>query len=117
MKKLISEQNIVDVARRGEKVLFLDESVIVTDAARDRARQLGIKMQKKEKEIPSSLPAAGAVAAQGQKPGKPIAIGSDHGGYQLKELLKAFLEALGYALVDVGTYSEETCDYPDYAYA
>src|SRR6266849_910375 len=117
MKKLISEQNIVDVARRGEKVLLVDEHVIVTDAARDRARQLGIEIQKRERENPAALPAAGAVATPGQKSGKPIAIGSDHGGYQMKEALKAFLETLGYPAVDVGTYSEDACDYPDYAYA
>lgn len=42
-----------------------------------------------------------------------IAIGSDHGAYRLKELLKKHLEANGYKVKDFGTYSEESCDYPD----
>jgi len=44
-----------------------------------------------------------------------VAIGSDHAGFQLKQELKRELIELGYDVVDVGTDSEETCDYPDYA--
>jgi len=46
-----------------------------------------------------------------------IALGSDHGGYRLKEVLRKFLVEEGYAVVDVGTDSEEACDYPDFAFA
>ena len=45
-----------------------------------------------------------------------IVIGADHGGYRLKEELKPFLKQLGYSVEDVGTDSEESCDYPDYAF-
>ena len=45
-----------------------------------------------------------------------IVIGADHGGYKLKEELKPFLKQLGYSVEDVGTNSEESCDYPDYAF-
>ncbi|MBI3037151.1 RpiB/LacA/LacB family sugar-phosphate isomerase [Candidatus Woesearchaeota archaeon] len=45
-----------------------------------------------------------------------IVIGADHGGYRLKEELKPFLQQLGYQVEDVGTHSEESCDYPDYAF-
>lgn len=41
-----------------------------------------------------------------------ILIGSDHGGYKLKELLKEYIKSLGYEVIDYGTYSEETTDYP-----
>lgn len=44
-----------------------------------------------------------------------IVIGSDHGGYALKEAVKKFIQGEGYNAVDFGTYSEEACDYPDYA--
>ena len=44
-----------------------------------------------------------------------IPIGADHAGYQLKERLKAELARLGYEPVDVGTFSTESTDYPDYA--
>ena len=45
---------------------------------------------------------------------KTIALGTDHAGYQLKEVIKAHLELKGYAFVDYGTNSEEPVDYPDY---
>ena len=45
---------------------------------------------------------------------KKIAIGSDHGGFELKESLKKYLGKKGYRVLDVGTYSEERCDYPDF---
>ncbi|MBR7143219.1 MAG: ribose 5-phosphate isomerase B [Clostridia bacterium] len=46
-----------------------------------------------------------------------IVIGSDHGGFTLKEALKKHLTARGLEFVDVGTYSEASCDYPDIAAA
>jgi len=46
-----------------------------------------------------------------------IAIGSDHAGFRLKESLRDSLSEMGYAVKDVGTYSEESCDYPDLALA
>ncbi|MBU0580628.1 MAG: ribose 5-phosphate isomerase B [Candidatus Margulisbacteria bacterium] len=45
-----------------------------------------------------------------------IAIGSDHGGFELKEVIKSFLQERGYELKDFGTNSNESCDYPDYAF-
>ena len=45
-----------------------------------------------------------------------IVIGADHGGYKLKEELKPFLKELGYSVEDVGTHSDDSCDYPDYAF-
>ena len=46
-----------------------------------------------------------------------IAIGSDHGGYALKQQLMKHLTDLGLEYKDYGTYSEESCDYPLYAEA
>ncbi len=44
-----------------------------------------------------------------------IAIGSDHGGLRLKREVIAHLEKKNIEVKDFGTYSEESCDYPDYA--
>lgn len=44
-----------------------------------------------------------------------VALGADHGGYLSKEILKKYLEVLGYRVVDVGTHSEDSVDYPDFA--
>ena len=46
-----------------------------------------------------------------------IAIACDHGGYALKEAVKAHLTEKGYEAVDFGTSSTESCDYPDFAHA
>ncbi|MDD4179935.1 MAG: ribose 5-phosphate isomerase B [Candidatus Margulisbacteria bacterium] len=45
-----------------------------------------------------------------------IAIGSDHGGFTLKEKLIGYLRKQKFAVKDFGTYSEESCDYPDFAF-
>lgn len=45
-----------------------------------------------------------------------ISMASDHGGFEQKELLKKNLEMLGYEIVDFGTYSAESMDYPDSIY-
>jgi ribose 5-phosphate isomerase B len=44
-----------------------------------------------------------------------IAIACDHGGFRLKNVLIENMKAQGVEVVDFGTYSEESCDYPDYA--
>ncbi|NLY86951.1 MAG: ribose 5-phosphate isomerase B [Clostridiales bacterium] len=46
-----------------------------------------------------------------------IAIGCDHAGFELKEAVKAQLEVAGYQMIDVGTYSSESVDYPIYGHA
>ena len=44
-----------------------------------------------------------------------IAIGCDHGGYKLKEEIKIYFDETGIEYNDVGTYSEESVNYPEYA--
>ena len=46
-----------------------------------------------------------------------IAIGSDHGGFKLKNIIIKHLETQGYEVKDYGTYSTDSCDYPVYAKA
>ena len=48
---------------------------------------------------------------------KVVAIGADHGGFELKEALKAELKTLGFDISDVGTNSKDAVDYPDFAHA
>ena len=47
----------------------------------------------------------------------PVAIGSDHAGFEYKEAIKQYLQKAGIEVLDVGTYSTASCDYPDYAHA
>ena len=65
------------------------------------------------REAVSAAPAPQAVLS-GRK---VIAIGADHGGYELKEALKPELETLGFEINDLGTNSKEAVDYPDFAHA
>ena len=54
---------------------------------------------------------------RGSKASKLIAVGSDHGGFQMKEEIKVLLNELGHKVQDFGAYSEEAVDYPDFAHA
>lgn len=46
-----------------------------------------------------------------------IAMGSDHGGFALKEDLRAWLTEQGHEVLDCGCYSTESCDYPEFGAA
>jgi len=46
-----------------------------------------------------------------------IALGSDHAGYDAKEIIKEYLSEQGIEFEDFGTTSKDSCDYPDYARA
>ncbi len=64
--------------------------------------------QSQSSATPTTVPTAGK---------KKIAIGADHGGFEMKEALKKYLIELGYEVVDCGTNSKESVDYPDFAFA
>lgn len=48
---------------------------------------------------------------------KTVAIGTDHGGFEMKEALKTYLKEIGYTVTDCGTNSRDAVDYPDFALA
>ena len=48
---------------------------------------------------------------------KPIAIGSDHAGFDYKEASKKYLEQKGFTVIDKGAFSLASVDYPDFAHA
>ena len=45
-----------------------------------------------------------------------IALAADHAGFELKERIKTYLEQRGYTVVDYGTHSSDSVDYPDFAH-
>lgn len=47
---------------------------------------------------------------------KPLAICSDHAGFELKSIIEGYLEANSIKYKDFGTYSTDSCDYPDFAH-
>ena len=46
-----------------------------------------------------------------------ISIGADHAGFSIKEKIREYLESKGYTILDKGTYSEESVDYPEFGHA
>lgn len=46
---------------------------------------------------------------------KTIVLGADHGGYELKNVIKSHLEGKGFNVIDVGTNAPDSCDYPIFA--
>ena len=92
-----------DVPASGE--LKIAPGTIVTPSARDLAGDRGVKIvEVPEDQIDRSAP-----------PEKTIAIGSDHGGFALKEKLKPIIEEFGLHIKDVGVHEEKPVDYPDIA--
>ena len=92
-----------DVPDSGE--MKVPPGTLVTPSARELAESRGVKIL----EVPEDQ--LGGLAP----PEKTIAIGADHGGFQLKEQLKPMLERAGLAIRDVGVYDEKPADYPDIA--
>lgn len=62
------------------------------------------------------VPAETPKAAAGSEVRKVVAIGADHGGFELKETLKATVAELGFDVRDVGAYNKGAVDYPDFAH-
>ena len=85
-------------------VLRIGEHARLTPLAADIIREKGIQIVRRS-------------SRRGSKASKLVAIGSDHGGFQMKEELKTFLNELGHRVQDFGTNSEEAVDYPDFAHA
>jgi ribose 5-phosphate isomerase B len=92
-----------DIPAAGE--LRVAEGTLVTPSARDRAAARGVRIM----EIPADQ--APGLAP----PERTVAIGADHGGFELKEFLKPVIEELGLAVRDVGVTDEKPVDYPDIA--
>jgi len=106
LRQLITEAKVRAAGRAGARTLAVDDDALITPLARDTARTLGLTF------VPHTV--------QATPPSAPLhllAIGSDHGGFAYKETLKGFATGLGWQVVDVGTDTEKSCDYPDFAYA
>jgi deoxyribose-phosphate aldolase len=92
-----------DVPRSGE--LRVPVGAIFTPSARELAEARSIRViELPEDQLTAALP-----------PERVMALGADHGGYRLKEMLKPLLATLGLEARDVGVYDEQPADYPDIA--
>ena len=65
-RRLISEQTVIDAAKKGERIISADAETIITDAAKDRAKQLGVKFgEKKQESVVSTSPAGATKSISG----------------------------------------------------
>ncbi len=113
-KNLITELDILKLIKKGVKVLPLDKEDLLTPSAMDKIKEQKIQIVKKE---PALTIKAGDVNPSANPSSMKIAIGSDHTGFKLKNILSKILAGKGYTVIDVGTYDENSCDYPDFALA
>lgn len=101
-KTVITEDDVRGL--ESGSVLRIGEDTRLTPLASDIVKEKGIEVVRRQ-------------TRRGSKAAKLIAVGADHGGFQMKEDLKLFLNELGHRVQDFGTDSEEAVDYPDFAHA
>ena len=107
---LIDEATVRDLAPGA--TLSVPTGALVTPLARQVALERNITLSEA-----GSAPVTGSTARAKSAATQRVALGADHGGFHLKEALKPFLQSLGYEVVDCGTTSTDSVDYPDFAYA
>lgn len=118
-RTVIVERDVLEAVTRGCTKLEIPPDAVVTPLAADVASQkkvLLVRMTSAESTT-GKPPESAEAPSQIQCTGVTVAIGSDHGGFDLKSQLTEYLRSLGCTVDDVGTKSVEPCDYPDFAYA
>jgi ribose 5-phosphate isomerase B len=111
MKKVITEREILELEKKGIRVLIKTKDTIITPLALDRIRSSKFTIIEKENSSEIHLNPDKNFLTDKSK----IIIGSDHTGFRLKNVLFKDLVEKGYEVEDAGTFDENSCDYPDYA--
>jgi len=105
-KTLVTQQEVERVPEGGE--FQVPENALITPLARQAAIERKVQLV-----VPDELDCdIGAAAAE-----RTVAMGADHGGFQLKDQLLEHVVSLGFKVVDCGTNGPEPVDYPDIALA
>lgn len=117
-RKVITEDDLQG-ATPGSQVA-VPANALVTPLARDLARERNLKLVAEASVVSAESASSLSKPTTGEhtaSPDKTVALGADHGGFELKENLKPYLQEMGYAVLDCGTFSPDSVDYPDFAYA
>jgi len=115
-KPVIGEEALRD--QEPGATIEIPADALVTPLARQLALEKKITLTRKSvgpDNSPSGQPAQ--VTRQTGDSRHFVALGADHGGYAMKEALKSVVAEAGYGVIDCGTHSTESVDYPDFAYA
>ena len=99
-KQVITERELHSV--NAGDTLRIDDNAIITPLAADAIKDRGILLERVRRRSANR---------------KRIALGADHGGFEMKEAIKRLLAELGHDFQDFGTHSTDAVDYPDYAHA
>lgn len=105
----VTEVDVLAVPKGG--TLAVPDLALVTPLAREMAAERKVELLRE----PGVAPEVRQVPRPA--PTRNVALGADHGGYAMKEDLKAYLVELNYEVIDCGTHSTASVDYPDFAYA
>jgi len=105
----VTEADVLAVPSGGK--LSVPTQAMITPLARDTAIERRVELVREPDILLETDPGGSSGATQA------VALGADHGGYAMKEDLKAYLTELGYEVIDCGPDSTASVDYPDFAYA
>lgn len=105
----VTEDDVLAVPKGG--TLAVPDQALITPLAREAAIERKVEWVHQPGAAPKGGPASRS------SPTRSVALGADHGGFAMKEDLKAFLVELDHEVIDCGTHSTASVDYPDYAYA
>ncbi|MFQ5628905.1 MAG: RpiB/LacA/LacB family sugar-phosphate isomerase, partial [bacterium] len=114
MPKLITEEDVFAAKKAGKDCIEIESNTIITPLARDavKSSSMSFTIGAQNKQTASK---EAARPPFGVSKG-PIAIGADHGGFELKNVLASFLRSEGYTVNDLGCFSPDPVDYPDVAH-
>lgn len=110
-RTVITVRDLESAAEGGS--LVVPRGSIITMLAAEEAARRGITIRMEETGVADpAQPRMASVA-----PSRVVAVGSDHGGFDLKEQLRSHLQEWGYTPLDLGTFTRDAVDYPDFAEA
>jgi ribose 5-phosphate isomerase B len=101
-RRILTAEDVQAIPEGG--ILDIAPGTLLTDIAREWVQKRKIRLVER------------AVSTLERSPAR-MAIGSDHGGFDMKESLKRYLRELPATFIDYGTHSKDAVDYPDFAHA
>ena len=123
-RPLVSEQTVLAALAAGRLEVPVPDGALVTAQARDTAKQKGVALtpasgqqRAGESRKPSDTSPFPAPRSPLPAPPKTLALGCDHAGFVYKAAVADHARSLGWTVVDLGTGSEASVDYPDFAFA
>ena len=114
-RRLVTESDLNGIAQGGQ--LTVPPGSLISPLASQAASERRIVFVEAAAEPQRSDPRAAARPGTSSPGLGTVVFAADHGGYELKETLKEYVAELGYPVLDCGTHSGESVDYPDFALA